>query len=70
LKQNKDVIITGNFNVSLEKIDSYSRPRADYPGFTPEEKFSLKNFLDNDGWVDTFRKLHPDKIKYTYWAHN
>lgn len=38
-------------------------------GFTDEERESFKtNFLDH-GFVDTFRKQHPNAVAYTYWGY-
>lgn len=38
-------------------------------GFTIEERESFeKNFL-SEGFVDTFRKQHPDAVGYTYWGY-
>ena len=34
--------------------------------FTPEERQSFSNFLSY-GFVDSFRHLYPDKIKYSFW---
>lgn len=37
-------------------------------GFTNEERESFgANFLSN-GFVDTFRKQHPNAVGYTYWG--
>lgn len=35
-------------------------------GFTAEEKAEFTKFLDG-GWVDTFRELHPETVKYSYF---
>lgn len=38
-------------------------------GFTNEERQSFStNFLSR-GFVDTFRKQHPDVVGYTYWGY-
>lgn len=38
-------------------------------GFTDEERNSFQtNFLDK-GFVDTFRKQHPNVVGYTYWGY-
>lgn len=38
-------------------------------GFTDEERTSFKtNFLEQ-GFVDTFRKQHPNAVSYTYWGY-
>ena len=37
------------------------------PGFTIEERKSFTKFLEL-GYYDTFRELHPDIIKYSFWS--
>lgn len=38
-------------------------------GFTKEERKSFEaNFLSK-GFVDTFRKQHPDVVAYSYWGY-
>jgi exodeoxyribonuclease-3 len=55
----KGVIVCGDLNVCHEELDIHMTQYAfKQPGFTPEERKSMRNFL-NLGWVDTFRKLNP-----------
>jgi len=37
-------------------------------GFTIEERTALKTLLDS-GFADTFRRLHPDKVEYSWWSY-
>jgi len=61
-KSNKNVIIAGDFNCANEDIDVYDPVNKDkLPGFTPGERLNFKRLLDI-GYVDTFRKLYPDKV--------
>lgn len=68
LEKKKPVIVTGDFNVAHQEID-LARPKENIgsPGFTPEERESMNKFLA-DGFVDTFRYLNGDKIKYSWWS--
>jgi exodeoxyribonuclease III len=64
----KPVILTGDLNVAHEPID-LARPKENYnksAGFTQVEIDGFKNLLKT-GLVDTYRKLHPDKVQYTFW---
>ena len=36
--------------------------------FTPEERLQIDE-LATIGFTDTFRKLHPDEKKYTWWPY-
>ena len=69
LEKKKPLIITGDYNVAHEEID-LARPKANIgnAGFTPEERKSMSKFL-NSGFKDTFRELHPKKIKYSWWSY-
>lgn len=37
-------------------------------GFTIEEREKFKNLLDA-GYTDSFRCLHPDEEKYSWWSY-
>jgi exodeoxyribonuclease III len=68
LNKKKPVIITGDFNVAHQEID-IARPKANEgkAGFTVEEREYFNN-LTKKGFIDTFRYLHPNKIKYSWWS--
>ncbi|MCD4827308.1 MAG: exodeoxyribonuclease III [Acholeplasmataceae bacterium] len=69
LDQVKPVIYTGDLNVAHMPIDlKHPNSNTRNPGFTDEErnKFSL---LLEKGFVDTFRTLYPDTIKYSWWSY-
>lgn len=68
LKKEKPLLITGDFNVALEEID-LARPKSNYnktAGYTQIEIDGLNKLL-NAGFVDSFRMLYPDKVKYSFW---
>lgn len=65
----KPVIYCGDLNVAHNEID-LKNPRANErnPGFTIEERTKFSALLAN-GFVDTFRFLYPDTIKYSWWSY-
>ena len=69
LKQTKDVICCGDFNVAHEDIDlknpEQNRRNA---GFTDEERLGFTNLL-NAGFKDTFRELYPQKVEYSWFSY-
>lgn len=70
LEKKKPVIICGDFNVAHRDID-LARPKANYDksaGYTQKEIDGLDNFTSN-GFVDTFRELNSDKVKYSWWSY-
>ncbi len=64
----KGAVVMGDFNIAPTPID-LARPRGNEgtSGFLPEERAAFARILDG-GWVDTFRNLNPDEIRYTWWS--
>ena len=65
----KPVIVTGDLNVAHQPID-LARPKENYnktSGYTQQEIDGITALL-SAGWVDTFRHLHPDTVKYSWWS--
>ena len=65
----RPAIWTGDLNVAPEPIDVYHADRrVNDPDFHIDARNAYKNVLAW-GWVDTFRRLHPDRVQYTYWDY-
>ena len=69
LEIKKPVITCGDFNAAHQNID-IARPDANHhnAGFTDEEREGISNIIDA-GFVDSFRFLHPNSERYTWWSH-
>ncbi len=69
LDEQKPVIVCGDLNVAAEEID-LKNPKTNRrnAGFTDEEREKFRE-LKKSGFVDTFRMLHPDEIKYSWWSY-
>jgi len=68
-KKGENLIITGDFNTCHMPIDlKNAKANEKTSGFMPEEREWVQNFLDN-GFVDIFRHLYPDKVQYTWWTY-
>ena len=69
LLKKKEVIITGDLNVAHNEID-LKNPDSNHfsAGFTDEERNEFSKLL-NLGFIDTFRYLHPEEKKYSYWSY-
>ena len=69
LNDRKPVIVCGDMNVAHEEID-IKNPRTNRhnAGFTDEEREKMTVLL-NSGFTDTFRLLHPDEVKYSWWSY-
>lgn len=69
LKEVKPVILCGDLNVAHKEID-LKNPKTNKrnAGFTIEERTKFDKLLDS-GFVDTFRYLYPDVVKYSWWSY-
>lgn len=67
--QGKRVIITGDFNTAHNEIDLKNPgPNAKRSGFLRIERDVLDDIIQK-GYVDTFRHLYPDTVKYSWWSY-
>lgn len=69
LQQKKPVVLCGDLNVAHRPID-IARPEANYnksAGYTQTEIDGFDALLAQ-GFVDVFRYLYPDKVKYSWWS--
>ncbi len=69
LASRKGVIVCGDMNVAHEEID-IKNPATNHfnPGFTDQEREKMTLLL-NSGFKDTWRILHPDEVKYSWWSY-
>ena len=69
LDAKKPVIVCGDMNVAHQEID-LKNPKTNHhnAGFTDEERDKFSVLLDS-GFTDSFRLLHPDEVKYSWWSY-
>ena len=69
LDEKKPVIYCGDLNVAHNEID-LKNPKTNHfsAGFTDEERGKFTELLGS-GFADTFRALHPDEVKYSWWSY-
>lgn len=70
LDTNKPVAFCGDLNVIHTEMDikNYKSNYNKSPGCTQKEIDGLEAIL-NDGFTDTFRALHPEEVKYSWWSY-
>ena len=69
LTEKKNVVYCGDLNVAHEPIDlKHPKNNEMSAGYTIEERNCFSKLLDS-GFVDTFRELHPNEIKYSWWSY-
>lgn len=70
LAEQPQLIVLGDFNIAHTERDLHdpSRNRR-ASGFLPEERAWMTEFFQN-GMIDSFRQVHPDKVEYSFWRFN
>ncbi|MBU1557409.1 exodeoxyribonuclease III [Patescibacteria group bacterium] len=75
LEKKKEVVVCGDLNVAHEEID-LKNPQSNKTtlsnsgsaGFTDKERERFGDYL-KAGFVDSFRFIHPDEIRYSWWSY-
>jgi len=67
--KNKNLILIGDFNIAHKEID-LARPKNNKNNvmFTQKERERIDKIIKL-GFIDTFRKFHKEKGKYTWWPY-
>mgnify|MGYP000590348923 CR=1 FL=1 len=69
LDAKKPVILCGDLNVAHREIDiKNAKTNRMSAGFTDQERGKMTELLDA-GFADSFRVLHPDEVKYSWWSY-
>jgi exodeoxyribonuclease-3 len=68
----REFVICGDWNIAHREIDLKNwRSNQKNSGFLPEERAWLTRVFDDLGWVDVYRRLHPETTgeSYTWWSN-
>ncbi len=68
----QEVVLCGDWNIAHQNIDLKNwRSNQKNSGFLPEERNWLTRVFDEQGWVDVYRRLHPEASgeAYTWWSN-
>lgn len=69
LDEKKPVVVCGDMNVAHNEIDLKNPgPNRGNAGFSDEERGKFTQLLGS-GFCDTFRRLHPDTVEYSWWSY-
>ena len=67
-KSQSNIILTGDINIAHREVDIHDpKGNKKSSGFLPEERAWMTQFFQS-GWVDTFRLLHPEPHRYSWWS--
>ena len=67
-----DVVLCGDWNIAHREIDLKNwKGNLKNSGFLPEERAWMSHVFDEVGWVDVYRRLHPEATgeAYTWWSN-
>ncbi|HEY9398140.1 MAG TPA: exodeoxyribonuclease III [Burkholderiales bacterium] len=68
----REFIVCGDWNIAHKEVDLKNwKSNQKNSGFLPEERAWLSEVFDRHGWVDVYRRLHPDATSegYTWWSN-
>jgi exodeoxyribonuclease III len=70
LKSGRDYVLCGDWNIVRSELDIKNwRSNQKNSGCLPEERDWLNDLIDQRGWVDSYRTLHPTGEDYTWWSN-
>ncbi|MCW7538918.1 exodeoxyribonuclease III [Aquabacterium sp. A7-Y] len=70
--EGREILICGDWNIAHQNIDLKNwKGNQKNSGFLPEERAWLTRVFDEVGWVDVYRRLHPEagEESYTWWSN-
>jgi exodeoxyribonuclease III len=72
VRSGREFILCGDWNIAHQEIDLKNwKSNQKNSGFLPEERAWLSRVFDLHGWVDVYRRLHPEATDacYTWWSN-
>jgi exodeoxyribonuclease III len=70
--EGREIVLGGDWNIAHKEIDLKNwRSNQKNSGFLPEERAWMTVVFDDHGWVDVYRRLHPEASgdAYTWWSN-
>jgi exodeoxyribonuclease-3 len=68
-RERPQLIISGDYNICHKAIDIHNPvSNKNSSGFLPEERAWMSKFIDEGGYVDSFRIFNPQPQQYTWWS--
>ena len=68
----REVVLCGDWNIAHKEIDLKNwKSNQKNSGFLPEERAWMSTVIDEQGWVDVYRRIYPDATgdSYTWWSN-
>lgn len=65
-----NLIVQGDYNIAHNEIDLHSpKTNKKSSGFLPEERAWMTEWFAEGRFVDSFRQMHPEVQKYSWWTY-
>jgi exodeoxyribonuclease III len=69
VSEGKKLVICGDYNTAHTEVDiKNAKANEKTSGFLEIERAWLDKLIAN-GYTDTFRHMHPEEIKYSWWSY-
>ena len=68
----QEIVVCGDWNIAHRELDLKNwKSNQKNSGFLPAERAWLSRLFDEQGWVDVYRRLHPEATDdcYTWWSN-
>jgi len=68
----REVVVCGDWNIAHQEADLKNwKGNKKNSGFLPEERAWMTDIFSKLGWVDAYRKVHPETTDecYTWWSN-
>ena len=68
----REIVICADWNIAHREIDLKNwKSNRKNSGFLPEERAWIGRVLSEAGWIDVYRRLHPEATgeSYTWWSN-
>ncbi len=72
IESGREIVVCGDWNIAHQEIDLKNwKSNQKNSGFLPEERAWMTRTFDELGWVDVYRRLHPEATgeAYTWWSN-
>lgn len=71
-KCGREIVLCADWNIAHKEIDLKNwKSNQKNSGFLPEERAWMGRVLQEAGWIDAYRRLHPEATSesYTWWSN-
>jgi exodeoxyribonuclease-3 len=69
-RKRREFVICADWNICHRPIDlKNDRANQKNSGYLPHERAWLDQVYDELGWVDIYRRIHPEREQYTWWSN-